>query len=193
MLPFKLVYCDAYDLNLGNHVFPSSKYRFIHQKLLAEGLAAPADFLAPEPASDEDIMLVHDREWVQKLKCGKLSYTDIMRLEIPYSPQMVDAVWLAAGGSTLAAEWALVDGGAMNIGGGFHHAFAGHGEGFCAIHDVAVAIRCLQRDGAIGRALVVDCDVHHGNGTAAIFGSDHSVFTVSLHQLNNYPNPKPPS
>lgn len=193
MLPFKLVYCENYDLHLGDHVFPSSKYRLIHQKLLAEGFADGGDFLAPEPARDEDVLLVHGQEWVRKLRHGLLSYTDIMRLEIPYSREMVDAVWLSAGGSILAARQALRDGGAINVGGGFHHAFPDHGEGFCAVHDVAIAIRRLQADGAIRRTLVVDCDVHHGNGTAHIFGGDASVFTVSLHQANNYPSTKPPS
>ncbi|SRR5579871_198885 len=193
MLPFKLVYSENYDLHLGDHVFPSSKYRLIHDQLLAEGIASEEDFIVPEPASDDDILLVHGQEWVRKLRCGHLTYADLLRLEIPYSREMVDAVWLSAGGSTLAARHALMDGGAMNVGGGFHHAFPDHGEGFCAIHDVAVAIRCLQADAAIRRALVVDCDVHHGNGTAAIFSGDNSVFTVSLHQLNNYPSVKPPS
>jgi acetoin utilization deacetylase AcuC-like enzyme len=102
-------------------------------------------------------------------------------------------VWLAAGGSILAAQCALRDGFGANLGGGFHHAYPDHGEGFCAIHDVAVAIRRLQADGAIRKAMVVDTDVHHGNGTAAIFHGDSSVFTISIHQENNYPAHKPPS
>src|ERR1044072_304640 len=106
---------------------------------------------------------------------------------------MVEAYWLAAGGTSLASRLALREGFGFNIGGGFHHAFPGHGEGFCAINDIAVAIRRLQRDGAIRRAMVVDCDVHHGNGTAAIFAGDQSVFTLSIHQFNNYPTEKPPS
>ena len=114
-------------------------------------------------------------------------------MEIPYSRQMVEAFWLAAGGTMLAARLALEAGVGFNVGGGFHHAFPGHGEGFCAINDIAVAIRTLQRDGAIQRAMVVDCDVHHGNGTAAIFAGDQSVFTLSIHQFNNYPSEKPPS
>jgi acetoin utilization deacetylase AcuC-like enzyme len=193
MLPFKLVYCENYDLHLGDHVFPSSKYRLIHRKLLADGFADLNDFVAPEPARDEDVLLVHTQDWVRKLRDGTLNYTDILRLEIPYSREMVDAVWLSAGGSILAARQALRDGGAVNVGGGFHHAFPNHGEGFCAVHDVAVAIRRMQADGAIRRALVVDCDVHQGNGTAHIFNGDDSVFTVSLHQSNNYPSTKPPS
>ncbi len=193
MLPFKLVYHPGYDLNLGEHVFPSRKYRLIHDHLLDEGFADPMDFVQPQAASDEDILRVHEAGWVERLKTGKLSYAEIVKLEIPYSKAMVDAFWLATGGTILAARNALRDRIGLNIGGGFHHAFPGHGEGFCAIHDVAVAIRSLQNDRLIERALVVDCDVHHGNGTAGIFGADRSVLTVSLHQFDNYPSEKPPS
>src|SRR5262249_27787598 len=153
-----------------------------------------------------------------KLKTGTLSAREEMAMEIPFSPELVRAFWLAAGGSILAAEHALQDRVALNIGGGFHHAFPDHGEGFWLIHDVAVAIRHLQCDGKIRKAMTIDCDVHHGNGTAAIFGGVHSpgeplpsrsastlripirnpttsgdVFTISLHQQNNYPVVKPPS
>jgi acetoin utilization deacetylase AcuC-like enzyme len=193
MLPFKLVYHQGYDLNLGAHVFPSQKFRLIAEKLLADGSASQEDFLSPEPASDEDILRVHTPDWVRKLKTGKLTPSEEMKLEVPYSEELVKAVWLAAGGTIVAAQQALRDGFGCNIGGGFHHAHAGHGEGFCAIHDVAVAIRRLQHDKRIGRAMVVDTDVHHGNGTAAIFAKDDSVFTLSIHQLNNYPAYKPPS
>ena len=193
MLPFKLVYSDGYDLNLGSHVFPAIKYKLIRQKCLQAGIAAADDFLEPQPAPDEDILRVHSQEWVRKLKTGKLSPSEILRLEVPYSPQLVRAFWLSAGGSTLAARRALADGCCFNFGGGFHHAFPDHGEGFCALNDVAVAVRALQAAGEIQTALVVDLDVHHGNGTAAIFAGDPSVFTLSLHQENNYPYPKPPS
>ncbi len=193
MLPFKLIYHDGYDLNLGAHVFPSQKYRMVRYQLLADGIATPDDFLTSEPASDEDILRVHDQEYVHKLKAGTLSYAEILRLEIPYSLELMDACWLAAGGSILAGQNALQDGCAANIGGGFHHAYPDHGEGFCVLHDVAVAIRRLQFDRAIETAMVVDTDVHHGNGTAAIFGGDGTVFTLSIHQENNYPYPKPPS
>jgi acetoin utilization deacetylase AcuC-like enzyme len=193
MLPFKLIYHDGYDLHLGAHVFPSQKYRMVRDQLLADGIATPEDFLSPAPASDEDILRVHDQEYVHKLKAGTLSYAEILRLEIPYSLELMDACWLAAGGSILAGQRALADGCAANIGGGFHHACPDHGEGFCVLHDVAVAIRRLQYDRAIETAMVVDTDVHHGNGTAAIFGGDGTVFTLSIHQENNYPYPKPPS
>jgi acetoin utilization deacetylase AcuC-like enzyme len=193
LLPFKLVYHEGYDLNLGSHVFPSRKYRLIRDRLLADGFASGDDFIEPQPAGDEDILLVHQRGWVARLKQGTLDYMELMRLEIPYSREMMEAFWLAAGGTTTAARMALRDGIGFNIGGGFHHAFPGHGEGFCAIHDVAVATRKLQREGLIERAMVVDTDVHHGNGTAAIFASDPTVFTLSIHQLHNYPSIKPPS
>ena len=193
MLPFKLVYSDGYDLNLGAHVFPSRKYRLIHDRMLLEGFATAEDFVEPQPATDDQILLVHKPEWVRKLKTGTLAYMEMMRLEIPYSKEMVDGFWLAAGGTMLAARNALRDRIGFNIGGGFHHAFPGHGEGFCAIHDVAVAIRSLQRERLIDRATVVDCDVHHGNGTAGIFAGDGSVFTLSIHQFNNYPDEKPAS
>jgi len=193
MLPFKLVYHERYDLNLGPHVFPSQKFRLIYEMLLHEGIATPEDVLRPNTASDEDILRVHTADWVRKLKTGTLSASEVMLLEVPYSKELVEAVWLAAGGTILAGQSALRDGFGTNLSGGFHHAYPGHGEGFCAIHDVAVAIRKLQADGAVKKAIVVDTDVHHGNGTAAIFRNDPTVFTISIHQENNYPAHKPPS
>jgi acetoin utilization deacetylase AcuC-like enzyme len=193
MLPFKLVYHEGYDLDLRDHVFPWEKYRLLRERFLRDGLAAPEDFSEPEPAPDADVLAVHDQDWVERLQTGRLTFRDILKLEIPYSRQMVRAFWLAAGGTTLAGRLALSDGIAFNLGGGFHHAFPSHGEGFCAINDLAIAIRRLQKDGAIRRAMIVDCDVHHANGTAAIFAKDPSVFTLSIHQLNNYPTEKPPS
>jgi acetoin utilization deacetylase AcuC-like enzyme len=193
MLPFKIVYHERYDLNLGPHVFPSQKFRLIYEMLVRENIATKNDFLLPNPASDEDILRVHTADWVRKLKTGTLTASDVMKLEVPYSPELVEAVWLAAGGTILAGQSALHDGFGSNLSGGFHHAYPGHGEGFCAIHDVAVAIRKLQADGAVKKAMVVDTDVHHGNGTAAIFRNDPTVFTISIHQENNYPAHKPPS
>jgi acetoin utilization deacetylase AcuC-like enzyme len=219
VLPFKLVYSDGYYLPIGAHVFPAEKYRLIHHRLLTKKIADTEDFLAPQPASDDDILLVHTPDYVRKLKTGTLSPQEEMQMEVPYSEELVRAFWLAAGGSILAAERALADGCAFNIGGGFHHAFPNHGEGFCMIHDVAVAIRRMQKDGKLRRAMTVDCDVHQGNGTAAIFTArdhrsaplpsstphtlgkhfaigdpaDKDVFTISLHQANNYPAWKPAS
>jgi acetoin utilization deacetylase AcuC-like enzyme len=193
MLPFKLVYHPRYDLNLGAHVFPSQKFRLLYELLLREKIAAQDDIVEPDRAADEDLLRVHTWEWITKLQTGTLTASDVMKLEVPYSPELVEAVWLAAGGTILAGQLALRDGFASNLTGGFHHAHANHGEGFCAIHDVAIAIRRLQADGLIKKAIVVDTDVHHGNGTAHIFRNDDSVFTLSIHQEHNYPAYKPPS
>jgi acetoin utilization deacetylase AcuC-like enzyme len=221
MLAFKLVYSDAYYLPIGSHVFPAEKYRLVRDRLISTGVAEKTDFLEPQPATDQDILLVHRPEYVQKLKTGTLSPREEMEMEIPYSRDLVEAFWLAAGGSILAARQALCEKVCVSIGGGFHHAFPDHGEGFCMIHDVAVAIRRLQRDDQIRTAMTVDCDVHQGNGTAAIFAGTRTesvplpsvsgstlnpartprmhgahageVFTISLHQHNNYPLYKPPS
>jgi acetoin utilization deacetylase AcuC-like enzyme len=220
MLPFKLVYSDDYFLPIGSHVFPAEKYKRIHDRLLANNIAAASDFVCPRPATDEDVLLVHTPRYVEKLKTGTLSAREELEMEVPYSPELVRAFWLAAGGSILAADYALNEGIAISIGGGFHHAFPDHGEGFCMIHDVAIAIRRVQCDEKIRTAMTVDCDVHQGNGTAVIFagapltgdrltsdaasppGPAHQarvhkqtndVFTISLHQENNYPAFKPPS
>jgi len=225
MLPFKLVYSDAYYLPIGEHVFPGDKYRRVRDRLIATGVADAQDFLAPEPAADQDILLVHEPEYVQKLKTGTLSPREEMEMELPYSRDLVEAFWLSAGGSILAARQCLTDRISLSLGGGFHHAFPDHGEGFCMVHDVAVAIRRLQHDHKIRTAMTVDCDVHQGNGTATIFAGSRTasailpsssappvegpggpprrgkmhgasasdVFTISLHQHNNYPLWKPPS
>jgi acetoin utilization deacetylase AcuC-like enzyme len=231
MIPFKLVYSDGYYLPIGQHVFPAEKYRRVRDRLIASAVADSTDFVTPDPATDLDILLVHTPEYVNKLKTGTLSPRETMELEVPFSPELVRAFWLAAGGSILAARQCLTDRVCVNLGGGFHHAFPDHGEGFCMIHDVAVAIRRLQHDGKIRTAMTVDCDVHQGNGTAAIFAAPRTgseplpsvssstlhatgatgaartgagttklhgahpgdVFTISLHQHNNYPAFKPPS
>ncbi|HKT23341.1 MAG TPA: histone deacetylase [Terriglobales bacterium] len=219
-LPFSLVYSDQYFLPIGAHVFPAQKYRMIHDRLLSTDEADADDFIAPEAASDDDVRLVHDADYVDRLLGGKITRQEELQMELPYSPELVKAFWLSAGGSILASEHALEAGICVNIGGGFHHAHPDHGEGFCMIHDVAIAIRKMQKLGKIRRAMTVDCDVHDGNGTAAIFPpkqrsgcplpsiaaaqvpkkvvataavDEHDVFTISLHQSNNYPAYKPPS
>src|ERR1700683_517353 len=168
MLPFKLIYHERYDLKLGAHVFPSQKYRLVHDKLLADRVATLDDFLAPAAASDADVLRVHSQDYVYKLKNGSLTVVGVRRREILYSKELMEACWLAAGGSILAGQRALAEGWSASIGGAFHHAYADHGEGFCVIHDVAVAIRRLQFDRAIETAMVVDTDVHQGNGPASL-------------------------
>ena len=221
MLPFKLVYSEKYFLPIGEHVFRADKYRLIRERLFEHGLVDESDFIAPQPASESDVMLVHSPHYVNKLMEGSLTAREELQMEIPYSPQVVDTFLLHAGGSILAAERALADGVCVNVGGGFHHAFPDHGEGFCMLHDFGVAIRSVQKRKLIQRAMTVDCDVHQGNGTAVIFcgssahpavlpcdrpvstvahaggemlyGTSKDVFTISLHQENNYPMVKPRS
>ena len=221
MLPFKLVYSERYFLPIGEHIFRADKYRMIRDLLLQQYVADESDFIVPQPASEADVLLVHSAHYINKLMEGGLSAREELEMEIPYSPQVVEVFMLHTGGSILAAQQALKDGACINLGGGFHHAFPEHGEGFCMINDFAVAIRVMQKRGLIGRAMTVDCDVHQGNGTAFIFGNaarrpdklpswsaatlgapqdppitegrGKDVFTISLHQENNYPFVKPPS
>jgi acetoin utilization deacetylase AcuC-like enzyme len=193
MLPFRLVFHPSFTVDLGRHVFPAQKYRMVRERLLETGAADHGDFVTPLPVSDQDVLRVHTPDYVRKLKEGDLTEGERMTLEVPWSAALVEAAWLAAGASLEAARRARADGCAFALGGGFHHAFADHGEGFCLIHDVAIATRALRASGEIGRVAVLDLDVHHGNGTASIFAGDPDTFTVSLHQEHNYPAVKPPS
>jgi acetoin utilization deacetylase AcuC-like enzyme len=187
------VHHPAYEVNIGLHVFPTAKFRLVRERLIEDGTIKESDILTPESATDGDVALVHPPEYIEKINAGGLSHAEELMLEVPFSPELREAMWLCAGGSALTGRQALEHRVASHLGGGFHHAFPDHGEGFCLINDVAVAIRVLQRDRAIERAMVIDLDVHHGNGTAAIFADDPTVFTFSMHQQNNYPAAKPPS
>jgi acetoin utilization deacetylase AcuC-like enzyme len=190
------------------------KYRLIRERLLKTGAAVESDFTTAETIAIEDVLRVHERGYVERLIAGTLSEEEIRQMELPYSREIVDATLLGCGGTLEAARLALRDGAACTIGGGFHHAHADHGEGFCILNDVAVALARLLHDGAIETAMVIDLDVHDGNGTAAIFPpagerrretlrygvasgsmmpSAAGVFTLSMHQQNNYPAYKPPS
>jgi acetoin utilization deacetylase AcuC-like enzyme len=187
-----LVYSPDYHfVTLGDHVFPMLKYEAVYRELRAR---RGFEFLEPEPASWADLALVHTAEFLRKIRTNTLTPMEIRRLELPWSVRVMEQLRLMTGG-TLAAARAAIEpscgGVAGNIGGGFHHAFEDHGEGFCLFNDVALAIRLLQRDGRIDRAAVIDCDAHHGNGTAAFFQRDDRVFTFSIHAEHNYPAFKP--
>lgn len=185
----KVFYSPRYEVTLPGHVWPTSKYRLIAERLAS---AAPRmELLEPDEASWDDLALVHTPAYLDKLRRGTLTADDIATLELPWRPEFAAAFRLMAGGTCAAARAALDAGRAAHLGGGLHHAFAGHGEGFCPFNDIAVAIRVLQRDGRVRRAAVIDCDVHHGNGTAMIFERDPDVFTFSIHQQHNYPFFKP--
>jgi acetoin utilization deacetylase AcuC-like enzyme len=169
------------------HPFPMAKYPLLFETLRREGLLAPGEVLEPGEASLEDLRLVHDDGYLDRLAAGTLEAAAIRRIGVPWSPALWRRSRLAAQGTLEAARAALGDGLAANLAGGTHHAFPAHGEGFCLLNDVAVAIRVLQRDSRARRALVIDLDVHQGNGTAAIFEGDPEVFTFSMHGERNYP------
>jgi acetoin utilization deacetylase AcuC-like enzyme len=181
-----VVFSPEYECDIGCHVFPTIKYRLVRDVLIADGVIRADDVIRPELATDADLLLVHTAEYLADL--GALRRTPRTAMsELPLTAEIVRAYVLAAGGTTLASRRALGAGAGVHIGGGFHHAFAELASGFCYVNDLAVAIRVLQRDGAIERAAVVDCDLHQGNGTAHVFRDDERVFTFSIHQEHLYP------
>lgn len=190
----RVFYSPQYEVTLPGHIWPTSKYRLIAERLrsgrLGEGGLA---LVEPAPATWKDLALVHTPEYLAKLRNDTLTAADIATLELPWGAGMADTFRLMVGGTCAAAAAALEDGMAAHLGGGLHHAFANHGEGFCPVNDVAIALRAVQRDQRVHRAAIVDCDVHHGNGTAFIFERDAHIFTFSIHQQLNYPFFKPRS
>jgi acetoin utilization deacetylase AcuC-like enzyme len=208
-----VVYSARYRVDIGSHVFPTQKYELVYARVIETGVIQPSDVVEPQPAGWDELELVHTSEYLTKIRAGSLSPEDIAQLELPWSVEMVEGFRLMVGGTVEAARLAcglgrdnrtesrasaqsrefsadLAFNVVAHIGGGLHHAFANHGEGFCPFNDVAVAVRVLQSRG-IERAAIVDLDVHHGNGTAFIFESEPRVFTFSMHQQHNYPLWKP--
>jgi acetoin utilization deacetylase AcuC-like enzyme len=187
----KCSYHPGYHVPLPpGHPFPISKYSLLKDRLLAEGVLAAGDLMEPEPVARETLALVHTAEYLDKLESSGLSAAEQRKLGMPWSEALWQRSRLACGGTLLAARTALDSGAAANLAGGTHHAFADHGEGFCVLNDVAVAITALRREARVERALVVDLDVHQGNGTAAIFAEVEEVFTFSMHGERNYPSEK---
>ena len=187
----KCSYHPGYQVPLTpGHPFPIAKYPLLKDRLLAEGVLVPGDIQEPQPVDRDVLELIHTPDYLDKLEASALSVAEQRRLGLPWS----EALWLrsrlACGGTLLAARTALSTGLSANLAGGTHHAFADHGEGFCVLNDVAVAIAKLRVEGAVERALVVDLDVHQGNGTAALFENVEAVFTFSMHGERNYPTQK---
>lgn len=181
-----LVFSQKYYADIGYHVFPIIKYRRVYEKLFTDAKLDKALFFEPGPASEEELSLVHTQEYLQDLK--NLAWTHrTAASELPISKEIVDLFILAAGGTILASRKALEKGWAVHLCGGFHHAFADKAEGFCYINDLAVAVKVIQKEKTVERVAVIDCDLHQGNGTAAIFQGDDSVFTFSIHQRDLYP------
>ena len=211
----RIVYSARYRIDIGPHVFPTKKYSLVHARLIETGVIQPSDIIEPEPASWVELALVHTSEYLDKMRQGAMTPDDVAQLELPWSREMVDGFRLMVGGTIDAAcaacgvtrdgrdglkavtHTAPTAGHGLqaaptvcHIGGGLHHAFPNHGEGFCAFNDVAVAVTFLQKRG-LERIAILDLDVHHGNGTAFTFESDPRVFTCSMHQQHNYPMWKP--
>jgi len=187
------LYSDRYVIELpANHSFPIQKYRLIRERLLAEGILEPPELLEPTLADPRDICLVHTKEYWAQLSAGTLPAAAIRRLGLPWSESLVRRSRASVQGTLTAARIAIRDAVGINLAGGTHHAFADRGEGYCVLNDIAIAIRVLQRDRWMQRMAVIDCDVHQGNGTAAIFADEADVFTFSLHGANNYPLHKVP-
>ena len=206
-----IVYSDRYQIDIGAHVFHMGKYARVRDGLVSRGLIGAAALVEPAPAGWDELALVHTAEYIEKTRSGGFRASELALLELPWSTSVAEGFRLMAGGTIAAARLAIEAGARLardpgaaapgeqglaasaNLGGGFHHAFADHGEGFCLFNDAPMAIRRLLADRAIGRAAIVDADVHQANGTAALLGADPSVFTYSIHQENNYPARKPPS
>ncbi len=188
MSDYKIFYSPYYYADIGeNHVFPIKKFELVRDKLIVEGTLRSEEIVEPQPAKIEDVLLVHTEDYISRLRSGNLTAKEIRKLGLPWSNALVRRSFLAMGGTIGAAKTALETGVASNLAGGTHHSFPDRGEGFCVLNDVAVAIRVLQKENLARRFLIVDCDVHQGNGTAFIFKIDESVFTFSMHGAKNYP------
>jgi acetoin utilization deacetylase AcuC-like enzyme len=184
----KAFYSDQFVLPLpAEHRFPMSKYRLLRERVIAEGILPPENLVIPEAATDEQILRAHDVDYVEKVKTGTLTAKEIRRIGFPWSPQMVERSRRSSGATIAACRAAFTDGIAMNLAGGTHHAFRDHGEGYCVFNDSAIAARAMQAEGRARRIVILDCDVHQGNGTASILAGDTSIFTFSIHGAKNFP------
>ncbi len=185
---FRLFYSPHYYADIGEgHVFPIKKFELVRDRLLDECTLSEDEIFEPQPANIEDLLLVHTEDYIDRLIKGELTAKEVRKLGLPWSKSLVRRTFLAVSGTINAARFALESGIASNLAGGTHHSFPDRGEGFCVLNDVAVAVRVLQKENLADRFLIVDCDVHQGNGTAFIFKNDENVFTFSMHGAKNYP------
>lgn len=185
---YKVFYSPYYYADIGeDHVFPIRKFELVKDLLLREGTLNPDNIIEPQPAAVEDVCLIHTADYVKRLIAGELTKQEIRKLGLPWTKSLVRRSFLATAGTINAAKYALENGIASNLAGGTHHSYPDRGEGFCVLNDIAVAIAVLRRENSARRFLIVDCDVHQGNGTAFIFRDDPDVFTFSMHGAKNYP------
>lgn len=185
--PMRAFTSARYTVPLGHHSYPMDKYRLVPERLVAEETLTAEELSEPEAATLDDVLRVHTREYVDAFCHGMLARKAMLRIGLPWSPELVRRAFAVIGGTLGAARAALSDGGAVNLAGGTHHAFADHGEGYCIFNDMVIALRRLRLEGLVGRFLIIDLDVHQGNGTAALCRTDADVFTFSMHGEHNYP------
>jgi len=184
----KIFFSELFSIPLpDHHTFPMPKYRLLRQRILDSGIAGAKDFHVPSPATFKEITRVHAPEYLRRIENGELTEKEIRRIGLPWSPELVERAKRSAGATIAACRAALVDGVAVNLGGGTHHAFPDRGQGYCLLNDTAIAVRAMQAENRVQQVLIVDCDVHQGDGTAAIFTDDPTVFTFSIHGANNFP------
>lgn len=184
----KIFYTDTFTIPLPEkHSFPKNKYPLLRKRILEKLGGESVEMSIPDPASDEEILRVHDPDYFQRFINGGLSEKEVRRVGLPWSPQIVQRTRYSVGGTIAACRTALIEGIAVNLGGGTHHAFSDHGQGYCWLNDTVIASRAVQAESLVSRVLIVDCDVHQGNGTAAILKTDPTIFTFSIHGKNNFP------
>ncbi|HSR32692.1 MAG TPA: histone deacetylase [Anaerolineae bacterium] len=190
----KVYHSDQFTFPLPRgHRFPLKKYILLHEAVMAAGLVSSEDLLVPEPATDEQILRAHDAEYLRRVVDGQLTPHEIRRIGLPWSPELVTRARYSVGGTIAACRAALSDGIGVNLAGGTHHASRDRGQGYCLFNDSVIAARVMQTEGRVRRVVVIDCDVHQGNGTAAIAWDDPTIFTFSIHNENNFPLHKEPS
>jgi acetoin utilization deacetylase AcuC-like enzyme len=187
----KIFYTDNFPIPLPeNHSFPKDKYFLLRMRIIDQLSDQQVELRVPEPASDEDILRAHDPDYVRRLLNGELSDKETRRVGLPWSAEIVQRTRYSVGGTIAACRAALWEGVAVNLGGGTHHAFRDHGQGYCWLNDTVIASRAMQAEGLVRKVLIIDCDVHQGNGTAAILKDDATIFTFSIHGKNNFPYQK---
>jgi acetoin utilization deacetylase AcuC-like enzyme len=184
----KVFYSDRFVLQLPEgHRFPMKKYSMLRERVNEDGICAPGELRVPHPVTDEEVLRAHDPAYLKKVVSGALTDKEMRRIGFPWSERMVERSRRASGGTLDACRVALEEGLAANLAGGTHHAFSDRGEGFCVLNDSAIAARALRAEGVVEKVVVLDTDVHQGNGTAAILRGDPNVFTFSIHGAKNYP------
>ena len=184
----RLFYSDTFVLPLPvGHRFPMEKYALLRERVAAAAIVPAERLQIPHAATDGELLRAHSAGYLGRAQAGELSAQEIRRIGFPWSPEMVERSRRSAGATIEACRAALSEGYAANLAGGTHHAFADHGEGYCVFNDSAIAARAMQAEGRAARVLILDCDVHQGNGTAAILSDDPSIFTFSIHGAKNFP------